>query len=188
MNGFDRCRMLERQVLPRLVRLLEWYCPDGRYVLVNKGMLVAELQPRYGDAFANDSADVFGAIEFKVEERFTGNLFLETWSNLDFLRSKQGWMYSLKVDRLWCYFLSDDVLIDISFSKLWEWAFVQRRIYRYTEVPQRKTAQLNTTCGRLVPIETLRRDIGLREFRGLAEPAFYEVTPNRPLIQAELRA
>lgn len=178
--SFARCQNVEQRALPYLIKLLEWYCPDGRYVLVNKGMLVPELQVRYGDAFANDSQGVFGSIEFKAEENVTGNLFLETWSNLDFLRAKLGWMYSLKADRLWYYFLNDDVLYDFSFPKLWDWAFVQRRIYGCREVSQRKTAQLNNTCGRLAPIETLRREVGFREFRNLKTGLFFEVTAQAP--------
>ena len=65
--------------------------------------------------------------EIKAEERFTGNLFLETWSNKVFAYEyrRPGWMVTLGCDILLCYFLDKKRLYSIPFGRLWSWFWEQ---------------------------------------------------------------
>lgn len=168
MTAFDLSRYVEDQGMARLIPLLKQYADGGQFVINNKGPLAPMLQATVGDALLNRNGGVYG-LEVKIEQEFTGNFYLELWSNKKFDPRKVGWMVSLNADILWYYFLDVDLLFSMSFHRLWKWAFVEDqrsvakgrgRIYDFPEKLQRKAAQLNETWGRCVPIATVYAEVG----------------------------
>lgn len=137
---------------------------ENKYVLTDKGPLSYELQKSVGDALYNSGDGKVWGVEFKIEETYTGNFFLETWSNKKFGMANPGWMVTLRTDRLWYYFLNTDQLFVIDFEKLFEWAFGNSsstgNIYDYREAKQYKHQQKNITCGRIVPVYVIGQEVG----------------------------
>lgn len=177
MNAFTDAREIELAGKDDLVRFLENQACNGRVVLTDKGPLSAFLQETVGDAVMNARDMTTWGIEFKIEQKHTGNLFLETWSNLS--RRNPGWMVKLNTDILLYYFLDCSSLYSIGFQRLVIWAFgdssafrngerVNRRspgrIYDFPERKQNRYNQLNDTWGRIVPLDVLRREVGIREY------------------------
>ena len=172
----DACR-IEADGVDDLVRFLDQQSGTGRVVLTDKGRLSKFLQETVGDAVFNCRSGKLWSVEFKIERKHTGNLFLETWSNLD--RRNPGWMVKLDADILLYYFLDVPVLYAVNFQRLCKWAFGDSdewtdgrqpsqspgRIYTYPERRQNKYNQLNDTWGRCVNVDVLRRDVGMREYR-----------------------
>lgn len=171
MNGFEQARTIEARAMVRLLPFLMEQS-DGRFVLTDKGTLAPLLQQSVGDAIFNSREDgrLF-SVEIKAEQRWTGNLFLETWSNLTTDDRQQhanrgtnpGWLVKMRADLLFYYFLDVDRLFVIDMFKLKRWAFgftgQSGRIYLHREVAQGRYDQLNRTMGRVVPIEVLRREL-----------------------------
>lgn len=141
-------------------------------VITSKGRLARYLQLEVGDVLFNTPDEKLWAAEIKAEERWTGNLFLETWSNRNFSDrdshaergSNRGWMDHCRADLLLYYFLDADWLYTVDLFRLKQWAFgfggQDGHIYDYPERAQSKYGQRNETCGRLVPIEDLARALG----------------------------
>lgn len=97
-------------------------------------------------------------VELKAEARFTGNLFLETWSNLPELTP--GWLVTSRAHWLFYFFLDTKTLYVMSMRRLQEWAFgigeKEGQIYHFREVTQSKYQQINMTRGRLVSLTALQ--------------------------------
>jgi hypothetical protein len=158
-------------------------------VITTKGFLAKHLQLQIGDVLINDVRGRVCGVEFKVEESNKyGNFFLETWSNRN-LESRQsyadrgnnqGWLYHLKSDFLFYYFLDSDDLYIFDLFTLKRWAYghgdVSGNIYRFPEKPQSKHAQLNDTWGRCVPIAVLQEELGaaLKHCKAKQLPLFEE--------------
>ncbi len=175
MNAFNDARQIELAGKDDLVRFLESQASSGRVVLTDKGPLSAFLQETVGDAVMNDRRMDTWGVEFKIEDRHTGNLFLETWSNL--YRRNPGWMVKLNTDILLYYFLDCKQLYSISFQRLAKWAFGDSdafrhgervkgrspgRIYDFPERRQQKRDQVNDTWGRVIPLTVLTNEVGLQ--------------------------
>lgn len=168
MNAFDAAKMVEAQAMARLLPFIEQQS-EGRFVVTDKGRLAPLLQQMVGDVIFNARATgrVFG-VEVKAEREWTGNLFLETWSNRNLedrdsraLRgSNPGWLFKLRADLLFYYFLNVDRLLVMDCFALQRWAFGsgnrEPNIWRYREAKQRRFDQLNDTWGRIVPWTDLR--------------------------------
>lgn len=176
MNGYERANTVEARGMERLMPFLRERSFEGRSVIrTAKGSLAVELQAHFGDVLMNTSNEetVLG-VEIKVGRRFTGNLFLETWSNrnLEFRSShvergsKPGWLVTQRADMLLYYFLDGDILIATPLFKLQQWCFgsgdMPGMIYGYPEKPQSQYDQLNDTYGRCVPISAIERDIPVK--------------------------
>lgn len=171
MNAFDLARGVEAQAMVRLLPFLEEHTQSGRYVVTDKGRLAPFLQEIVGDVIFNDRQARVWSIEIKAERKFTGNLFLETWSNRNLedaasharRGSNVGWLAKLQADFLFYYFMDVDKLLIGQVLALKRWAFgygeVEGRLYDYKEVRQSKYAQQNDTLGRLVPIADLREQM-----------------------------
>jgi hypothetical protein len=171
MSGFTKAQAVEARGLRILLPFLEEQSHEGRYVLTSKGRLAKHLQETVGDALFNSDVETIHSVEFKIEEKHTGNLFIETWSNRNFDDKRDhaeygpnpGWAHKLKADLLFYYFLDNDALYIINLFRLQQWAFghhdVPGNIYRYREVPQGKYAQRNDTHGRLVPVVDLQKGL-----------------------------
>lgn len=153
---------------------------DGRWVVTDKGRLARIFQEKYGDVVMNRRGQLV-TIELKAEQRQTGNLFLEDWSNRPV---NPGWMYKLDTDFLLYHFLDADWLGIIPFPALRQWAFeepsMQRaadgrhrcgRLYDFASRPQASYDQLNQTWGRIVPVEVIREEVGLQVVNPRAEMA-----------------
>jgi hypothetical protein len=178
MNGFMGARSVEARALLRLEPFIQEKSDGGRFVRTDKGRLAPFIQETIGDYMVNCSDQIF-SIEIKAEERFTGNLFLETWSNRNLddpashaMRgSNPGWLLKLRSDLLFYYFLDADRLYVINTLSLKRWAFGHKgsvaHLYEgdldgsamFREVAQSKYQQLNDTWGRLVPLERLTRQM-----------------------------
>lgn len=184
MNPFAKASLVEA----RSLAVLEPFIAEthGRYVLTNKGRLGSYLQQEVGDLLFNDGDGRLWAVELKAEQRFTGNLFLETWSNRNLedpaahaeRGSNPGWLYKLRADLLFYHFIDDDRLYVFSLFALKQWAFdapskrmrmaepdssgvrseLRGRLFDFCERPQGKYEQRNDTYGRIVPIKVLEQE------------------------------
>jgi len=162
MNTIDLCRLVEEQGMQAIAPLLRSLSDHGQFTVINKGPLVPILQATIGDVTLNHQ-ERFYSIEVKTEQHDDyGNFFFETWSNKNFSRRKLGWMLTLIADVFWYYFLDCDCLYSINLRRLWEWAFIENRIYDFEEKEQAKHRQLNRTFGRCVPISVIKAEVGYR--------------------------
>lgn len=167
MNSFEEASGVETEGIVQLWPYLESISHDGKFILTSNGTLARRFQLQYGDAILAGENDSFWAIEIKIEHKHTGNLFLETFSNRNLDNREDhaqygvsiGWLYKLVADRLLYYFIDTGDLYNIDIFQLKHWAFSKGRIYKFSEVPQRKYEQKNDTWGRLVPVEVLEREL-----------------------------
>lgn len=174
MNAFDSACGVEARGRAILLPYLEER--SDQLLLVLKGPLARHLQLHTGDMLANFKDGTTRSVELKIEQRFTGNLFLETWSNRNLedranhegIGSNPGWMVHLGCNIIMYYFLDTDDLFAIDAFALKRWAFghgeVAGNIYRYPEKFQQKYKQKNDTGGRIVPVNDLSKALG-RAFR-----------------------
>lgn len=171
MNAFDSARGIESQSMALLLPYLN-EVSDGRLVLTSKGTLARWLQESVGDAMLM-KGDVTYAVEIKAEQKHTGNVFLETWSNRN-LEHKPGhashgqsvgWLMKIRADLLLYYFIDKDVLYSFDVFELKRWMFGKGDSLgawgsgRYRELCQRRYAQMNDTWGLLAPLRVLHDEM-----------------------------
>lgn len=183
MNAFERCSMLAARSLCDLRPfLLE---TQGRYVLTDKGRLSRVFQATFGDLIFNSRDGGLYTVELKAEARWTGNLFLEVWSNFNFSDRDSylthgpnpGWLMKLNADLLFYHFPNQDRLIILSLPALQKWAFcrpsrnlsepdsrgeqrrLSGRVFDFRQAEQTAHEQKNTTVGALVPIAVLEKEL-----------------------------
>jgi hypothetical protein len=172
VNAFDQASIVGDLAVEKALRLFRERAYHGQIVTTFKGRLSEELQRSAGDLLFNTAKDPdrIVTVEIKGEDKFTGNFFLEYWSNRS--RLTPGWMLTLRADLL-CYVFNDaERAFIIGLPKLQQWAFIrmtERRrfdghIYRFPLAAQGKYEQPNDTWGRLVPIGVVRREVGLIEW------------------------
>lgn len=151
-NAFQQARTIEDIARAELLPWLNLKCESVEDTADNLW-----LQKITGDFIVVQEGKKRG-LELKAEAKYTGNLFLETWSNLPELTP--GWMLTSRADDLLYYFADTKTLYTLKLRRLQEWAFgIGERdghIYEYREVTQAKYQQINFTRGRLVPIQALR--------------------------------
>lgn len=167
MNAFDAAKSIELRSLQVLLPFIEENS-GGRFVVTDKGPLAKAFQEQCGDVLFNSASGRLYGVELKAEQKHTGNLFLETWSNrnLDDVAkhgergSNPGWMVKVRADLLFYHFLDVDALYILPLFRLKQWAFgtatEPAHIYDYPERPQGRYSQLNDTHGRLVPLTVLK--------------------------------
>lgn len=186
MSSFEESRKVEARSLALLGPFLNE--TGGRFVLADKGKLARFLQETCGDLFLNDRIGRLWGVELKAEGRWTGNLFLETWSNRNLERvedhaargSNPGWLLKTRADLLFYHFLDADRLVVLNTFALQRWAFrrasakrseqasripageLAGRLYDFPERRQNKYEQLNDTWGRLVPVSVLHEEMEVR--------------------------
>lgn len=141
---------------------------ERRIALFPNTREMRDFQRSYGDAMvigANDQVEQF--IEFKCERKSTGNLFIETHSNLSDELYNAGWLHHLKVNRLWYYFADENRLLILNFQHLKTWLFKMvrgnPRLMTYREACQAAHRQKNLTVGRLVPIADLPKGVVMQD-------------------------
>jgi hypothetical protein len=162
LDSFKEAKIIGEQGVNALIPFLEQCCYEGRFVITDKGRISEFLQKSVGDIIFNCQNQKVWSIEVKTEqENKTGNLYLETWSNLS--RYTPGWMVTLNADILWYFFQKERLLYSVDFGKLKKWSFVQKRIYQFPEKKQNSYVQKNDTWGRCVPIMVLKKEVGIKE-------------------------
>lgn len=189
MNGFDQARTVEAEAMFRLRPYLREQS-DGQFVLIEKSPLAPVLQETIGDVMLNHrKTGRLVSVEVKAERKFTGNLFLEAWSNLnandegswEARGSNPGWLLKLHPTLLFYYFLDVDRLFIFRAHRLFRWAFCQpsksgavaaTRIHDFRRVVQQRYEQRNDTHGHIVDLATLAAEVGYQEVspRQLALP------------------
>lgn len=160
MSAFRKACRVEDRSWDALEPYLKARAFDGRFVRTAKGPLALELQKTVGDVLVNSDRQTVTCIEVKAEERHTGNLFLERWSNRS--RFTPGWLETLTTDLLWSHFLDRDVVYELPWERLRQWMYWHEgpRGYpmsnKYQQAVQKKYDQLNDTWGYLVPLIDLQ--------------------------------
>lgn len=166
MNAFGMAQLVEAKGLAVLAPFLR-QATGGTLLLLNRGPLARALQETVGDGILTMRDGLAWSIELKVEERDTGNLFLESWSNRN-LNSRQehvargsnpGWFMRIQSELLGYYFLDTDTFYLIDVLRLKRWAFLDWNIAkRFPEKPQGKREQLNDAWGWCVPAKVLMEE------------------------------
>jgi len=171
LNAFETKKEVERRGMAKLRPYLT--SEVGKYLVTNKGVLAKHLQLVAGDVMWNDDSERLWAAEIKVEEKHTGNLFLETWSNRNLSDrasygergGNRGWLDHSRADLLMYYFLDSDDLYTLDLFWLKRWAYGYKRpdgtqsppnIGQYEEKGP-YVFQLNETRGVPVKIEILQK-------------------------------
>ncbi len=132
---------------------------EGREILIrfanSRGIEVVltdenrNVQKEYGDAVMIKNG-VCKLVEFKIERRHTGKLFLEEWSNFGI---NPGWLRSCNPDYIWYYFIDADLLYITTPAYC-------RKLVDEKDFPmkqQKKHKQLNDARGYCVPVENFGR-------------------------------
>jgi hypothetical protein len=173
VNAFARASLVEHRGIAVLLPYLEERAYRGQIVTTARGPLSRTLQRHYGDFFINTDAETVRSLEIKVERNWTGNLFLQTWSNLNLddrdahaeHGSTPGWLVTSRADVLLFYFLDTDDLVTVPLLRLKRWAFgsgPQGGVYAWPEKPQGRYGQPNDSWGRCVPVGHLEGAVGAR--------------------------
>ncbi len=189
MSAFKSCQEVEAEAVRRLTPFIEARSGEpgqwGRFVLTDKGPLAKGIQETIGDVLLNQpGTGRLASVEIKAEQKHTGNLYLECWSNLNIhdrdsweaRGSNPGWAWKMYPTFLFYYFLDQDRLYVIRGYSLWKWmhgstsssgAAGGTRIHDFRKA-QAGADQKNDTWGHLVPVDIIRKEVGLKEFRPLS--------------------
>lgn len=179
MNGYESARGVEAEAMVALKPFLAEHS-DGHFVLIEKSPLAKVLQETIGDVLFNHrSMGRMVSVEIKAERRHTGNLFLESWSNLNVGSEENweahgcnpGWLLKIHPTLIFYYFLDDDRLYIIRAYRLFKWAYATpsqtggvgaTRVHDFRMLEQSKYAQRNRTCGHIVPLDVIREEVGFQ--------------------------
>jgi hypothetical protein len=155
-----------------LLPFLESRAHRGQVIHVAKGPLARHFQRSFGDLLIATGPGSVASVEIKVERRWTGNLFLEVWSNKNLddrgshveRGSTPGWLITCRADVVGFHFTDTNAVLFLPLFSLQRWAFgvgnAPGRVYDFPERRQRRYAQFNDTWGRIVPVEVLAREVG----------------------------
>jgi hypothetical protein len=173
LNSFEEASLVSEEALKYLLPFIAGKCDTG-YVLIDKGQLAEFLQKIVGDVIASANGRCW-TIEIKAEWKFTGNFFLELFSNRNLddpashaMRgSTVGWLYTLRCDLLFYYFHDVDELYILRFFPLKQWAFGSGKesglIQFFEQKSQQKYYQRNDTWGAIVPIDVLPSSVLIKK-------------------------
>jgi hypothetical protein len=135
---------------------LQSQLPDGYVVRPVPDNI--QIQHRYGDKWLASSKHQHAIeVELKSESKHTGNLFIETWS--DIRNGVHGWLYHYADETRLAYAFNDShTLYTCEIGELRKWSHGEGfqaaiRIEDFRHVEQQKYQQRNVTVGRLVPVE-----------------------------------
>lgn len=159
MNEFERASGVETDAVNELYPWLLAMCET-----VERTNFSRFLQKVWGDFAVTKKGREYG-IELKAEWAFTGNLFLEMFSNMKW--GTPGWMLTSQANLLFYFFGETGTLYVIRLQELRDWAFTvdvegRQTLDEYPLKRQNKYDQLNDTWGRCVPIHHLVELIGVR--------------------------
>ena len=173
-DAFTQACLVERRGMAALLPYLETRAWRGQVIQVAKGQLARHFQQRFGDLLIATGPGAAASVEVKVQRRWTGNLFLEVWSNKNLddrashveRGSTPGWLVTCRADVIGFHFLDADTVLFLPLFRLQQWAFGARdhsaRVFDFPERRQRRYAQRNDTWGRLVPADVLAREVGMK--------------------------
>jgi hypothetical protein len=153
-DSFVAASGVEKQALADILPWLARIRP-GWQVVMTEGQLF--LQKLCGDAILRSAGDA-KTVELKAERKWTGNLFLESWSNFGF---RPGWLITSQAELLLYYFTEAKRLYCCEMKALRDWAFQDGHILSYAERSQQTYDQRNHTRGWLVKIDDLVAAVGL---------------------------
>lgn len=191
MNAFENACLVEQRGMTTLLPYLETRAYRGRVIQICKGPLAAHFQRTFGDLLIATGPDGVASIEIKTQTRWTGNLFLETWSNRNLedrashveRGSTPGWMLTCRADVIGFHFLEADTVLFLPLFRLQQWAYgagdQPGRLYDFPERCQRRYAQPNDSWGRIVPVEVLAREVGMKRASLRQAELFPEPAPRR---------
>ena len=100
-------------------------------------------------------------LELKTEQKFTGNLFLESWA--DAWNAEPGWLLTINPDILACLFLDVNKLFLMNFADLKGWYFGSGRFVSAKRVRVNAHPTGRYTIGHLVRIPEVARNIDIIE-------------------------
>src|SRR5262245_61103406 len=133
MNAFAKAQEVERMAM---TELMPWLTHKFSSVETCDSLF---LQKTIGDFIVTQEMRKRG-VELKAEAEYTGNLFLEYFSNKP--RRTPGWLWTCQADWLFYFFNDVKTLYVFDFPALWQWAFgadgKPGAIYKYPEKPQTK--------------------------------------------------
>ena len=147
MNAFEQARTVEQLAKDEILPWLNLKCES-----VEDTGDSLWLQKICGDFIVVQENRKRG-VELKAEQKYTGNVYLETWSNRP--EFTFGWLWTSRAHWLMYYFADNRQLFVFDLPALQAWA-VEGAVYKYAEKPQSKYDQLNYTWGRVVPIADIK--------------------------------
>ncbi len=174
MDAFADACLVEQRGMAALLPFLESRAWRGQLIHVAKGPLARTFQRSFGDLLIATGPGGVASIEIKVQRRWTGRLFLEVWSNKNLdsqashveRGSTPGWLITCRADVVGFHFLDADTALFLPLFRLQQWAFGTGdqggRIYDFPERRQRRYVQRNDSWGRIVPVEVLAREVGIK--------------------------
>ncbi len=113
------------------------------------------------------------AIEVKTDSYTTGNFWLETISND--VRNTEGCFLKSKADYFFYYFEKLDILYIIPLKSAKEWLVGNLNRFRESKTStkdKKSGTHLYHTIGRIVPIETLKKELKISEIREVSKRAY----------------
>lgn len=171
----SRSDNVERYAASWVFPYLQSQMPDGYVVSPVPENIHA--QHRYGDKWLTSSKHQHAIeVELKAEAKHTGNLFIETWS--DVRNGVHGWLYHYADHARLAYAFNDNhSLYTCSMGEFRRWAHSEGlngsiRLYDFREVEQSKYEQTNITVGRLVPVEIFLCEVSGARVHDVQEVAY----------------
>src|SRR5215510_326269 len=149
-SSFRDALLVEQRGMAALLPFLESRAWRGHVIQIAKGPLARTFQRSFGDLVIATGPGAAASVEVKVQRRWTGNAFLEVWSNKNLndrgsyveRGSTPGWMITCRADVLALHFLDIDTVHFLPFFRLQQWAFgigeVPAGIYDFPERCQRR--------------------------------------------------
>jgi hypothetical protein len=158
------------QVGRDLVRpLIESWIQPGCLWDTNSARQTALWQRFMGDyAGKTLGRDELVGIEVKTEQRYTGNLFVESWSNKSHYRTRDGWIFTLNADVLVMVYLDVRAAMVMRLDKLKHWCLEEGNLYRFPEKLVHRSAdgeQKNQTVGYPIPFVAILEPVGITCYR-----------------------
>ena len=151
-------RYAESWVFP----FLQSQLPDGYAVRPVPGDI--QTQHRFGDIWLSSPKHQNAIeVELKSESKHTGNLFIETWS--DIRNGVHGWLYHYANETRLAYAFNDThTLYTCEMGELRKWAHGKSlesaiRVEDFRQVEQQKYHQLNVTIGHIVPVQVFLGEV-----------------------------
>ena len=131
MNAFQQACVIEERGFASLLPYLEQRAWRGQVILVAKGPLARTFQKAFGDLLVATGQGNVVSVEVKAQRRWTGNLFLEVWSNKNLddrashteRGSTPGWLITCRADVVGFHFLDLDAVYFLPLFRLQQWAF-----------------------------------------------------------------
>ena len=164
MNAND----VERRGIELAMQLITRSVSPGSPVIdTNDARNRVFLQRAIGDyLILHEPTRQWHSLDVKTEAKYTGNLFVESWSNKTANRhARDGWIFTLGSDWLVMVYLDVRSVFIVDLPKLKNWCVVEGRMLDYREATVHRYQdgeQKNRTTGHLVPWAVLVETIGFK--------------------------